>query len=60
MYTVAGAYATFEEDIKGQIKAGMLADFTILEEDPRQVDPMHLSEVPVSATIIGGETVYER
>jgi hypothetical protein len=58
MYTVAGAYATFEEDIKGQIKAGMLADVTILERDPRTVDPMALTELKVSATIIGGETVY--
>jgi predicted amidohydrolase YtcJ len=59
MYTVAGAYATFEEDIKGQIKAGMLADVTVLEQDPRTVDPMTLTELKVSATIIGGETVYE-
>lgn len=59
MYTVAGAYATFEEDVKGALKSGMLADFTILSEDPRTVDPMALSELPVSATIIGGELVYE-
>jgi predicted amidohydrolase YtcJ len=59
MYTVAGAYATFEEDIKGQLKAGMLADVTILERDPRTVDPMALTDLKVSATIIGGETVYE-
>jgi predicted amidohydrolase YtcJ len=59
MFTVAGAYATFEEDIKGQIKRGMLADFTLLADDPREVDPMSLSELPVSATIIGGEIVYE-
>jgi predicted amidohydrolase YtcJ len=59
MFTVAGAYATFEEDIKGQIKSGMLADFTILSEDPRGVDPMSLAALPVSATIIGGEVVYE-
>jgi predicted amidohydrolase YtcJ len=59
MYTVAGAYATFEENIKGQIKRGMLADFTLLADDPREVDPMSLSELPVSATIIGGELVWE-
>lgn len=58
MYTVAGAYATFEEHEKGMIRAGMLADFTILEQDPRTVDPMSLMELPISATIIGGETVY--
>ena len=59
MYTVAGAYTTFEEDIKGRIKRGMLADFAILEEDPRSVDPMSLADLKVSETIIGGETVYE-
>ena len=59
MFTVAGAYTTFEEDIKGAIKPGMLADFAILEQDPRSVEPESLSEIPVSTTIIGGEAVYE-
>ncbi len=59
LYTVAGAYATFEEDKKGQLKTGMLADFAILEEDPREVDPERLDEIKISQTIIGGETVYE-
>ncbi|HEX3722140.1 MAG TPA: amidohydrolase, partial [Nitrolancea sp.] len=59
LYTVAGAYATFEEHLKGQLKPGMLADFAVLEEDPRTVDPMHLGEIKVNQTIIGGETVYE-
>ena len=58
-YTVTGAYASFEEDIKGQLKVGMLADYTILEQDPRTVDPMSLTELKVSATVIGGETVHE-
>jgi predicted amidohydrolase YtcJ len=59
LYTVAGAYATFEEHEKGQLKAGMLADFAVLAEDPRTVDPAHLSDIKISRTIIGGETVYE-
>jgi predicted amidohydrolase YtcJ len=59
MFTVAGAYTTFEEDIKGQIKPGMLADFAVLENDPRTVDPMTLADQKVTRTIIGGETVYE-
>lgn len=60
MFTVAGAYATFEEDIKGAIKPGMLADFAVLEEDPRDIDPEQLADAAISATIIGGEVVYER
>jgi predicted amidohydrolase YtcJ len=59
LYTVAGAYSTFEEQRKGQIKAGMLADFVILGDDPRRVEPEAISQVPVHQTIIGGETVYE-
>ncbi len=59
LYTVAGAYATFEEHKKGQFKEGMLADFTIMEEDPRTVDPEHLDQIKISQTIIGGETVYQ-
>lgn len=59
MFTVAGAYATFEENQKGAIKRGMLADFTLLADDPREVDPLSLSELLVSATIIGGEIVFE-
>ncbi|HLT19995.1 MAG TPA: amidohydrolase family protein, partial [Thermomicrobiales bacterium] len=59
MFTVAGAYATFEEHEKGALKPGMLADFAVLDEDPRQVEPERLAEISVSATIIGGETVYE-
>jgi predicted amidohydrolase YtcJ len=38
----------------------MLADFTVLTEDPRGVDAMTLADLPVSATIIGGEVVWER
>jgi predicted amidohydrolase YtcJ len=59
MFTVAGAFTTFEENIKGAIQPGMLADFAVLDADPREVDPMAISEIPVRATVIGGETVYE-
>jgi predicted amidohydrolase YtcJ len=59
LYTVAGAYSTFEEHRKGQIKEGMLADFVVLGEDPSKVEPEAISQVPVHQTIIGGETVWE-
>jgi predicted amidohydrolase YtcJ len=57
-YTVAGAYASFEEEIKGQIAPGMLADFAVLANDPRSVEPARLADVPVTMTIVGGETIY--
>ena len=58
-YTVAGAYASFEEGQKGRIKPGQLADLTVLGQDPRQVEPSAIAEVPVTLTIVGGDTSYE-
>ena len=59
LFTVAGAYTTFEEHIKGAIRPGMLADFAVLERDPRAIDPMTLAELKITRTVIGGESVYE-
>ncbi len=59
-YTVAGAFATFEEHIKGSIAPGMLADFVVLARDPRHCPPDEIAEIPVAMTWIGGELVYER
>lgn len=58
-FTVAGAHVTFEEQEKGMLRPGMLADLTVLKEDPRTIDPMGLAELPVTRTVIGGETVFE-
>lgn len=55
MYTCNGAYASFEEDIKGTIEKGNLADFVVLSEDPREVD---ISKIKVEMTIVGGKVVY--
>ncbi len=57
-YTVAGAYASFEERDKGMIAPGMLADFAVLAADPRHVDPLGLADLPVTMTIVGGEAIY--
>lgn len=59
LYTSAGAYASFDEARKGTITAGKLADFVVLGQDPRAVDPEQLDSVPVRATISGGKLVYE-
>ena len=59
-YTYNGAYASFEEDIKGTIEPGKLADLTVLETDLRQVDPRELGKVSVDLTIREGDIVYSR
>ena len=59
LYTSAGAYASFEERLKGTIAPGKLADFAVLGADPRAVDPETLDTLAVLATIRGGEVVYE-
>lgn len=59
-YTINGAYAAFEENIKGSITEGKLADLVILDRDPCAVDLEELKEVQVDATILGGRLVYQR
>ncbi len=59
LYTLNGAYASFDEDKKGSIKVGKLADMVVLGEDISSVDPHTIKDIPVVETIIGGKTVYE-
>ena len=54
-----GAYASFEENDKGSIVAGKLADFVVLAQDPHDVDPDALKEIQVVRTVVGGRTVFE-
>ena len=56
--TINGAHASFEENIKGSIKAGKLADFVVLAEDPHDVDPDTLKEIEVVRTVVGGRTMH--
>ena len=57
--TMNGAYASFEENLKGSITAGKLADFVVLAEDPRDVDPDRIKEIDVVRTVVGGQTKWE-
>lgn len=59
-YTIDAAYAAFEEDIKGSIEVGKLADFSIFERDPMIVSEDALLNIEVDYTIIGDKVVYER
>jgi predicted amidohydrolase YtcJ len=59
-YTRNGAYLTFEEDRKGTLEPGKLADLIVLSDDLLTIDPERILEVQVDMTILGGRVVYER
>ena len=56
--TMNGAYASFEENIKGSITAGKLADFVILADAPHDVDPDQIKNIEVVRTVVGGTTMH--
>jgi predicted amidohydrolase YtcJ len=60
VFTMGGAYASFEEESKGSIEEGKLADLVVLSADPTEVPPLRLREIRVEMTLIGGEIVFER
>ncbi len=57
--TLHGAHASFEENDKGSIEAGKLADLVVLGQDPTEVDPSTLIDIPVERTMVGGRWVHE-
>lgn len=57
-YTVSAAYASFEEDIKGSLEPGKVADFVVLEKDIIAINPAEIRNVRVLRTVVGGTTVF--
>ncbi len=58
--TLYAAYQYFEEDRKGSIRPGKLADFVILDQNPLTIEPMKLREIQVLETIKEGKTIYQK
>jgi len=59
-YTINAAYAAFEENVKGTIEVGKLADLVILDKNPMDVSKERIKEIQVMETIIRGKSVYRR
>lgn len=57
-YTIEGAYASFEEDKKGKIQKGMLADFVVLNENPFEIEKTKIKNIKVLQTYVDGKLVY--
>ena len=58
-YTIACAYAAFEEDLKGSLTPGKLADLVVLSKDILTVPEEEILSTEVLYTIVGGEVVYD-
>lgn len=56
--TLGGAYASYEENIKGSIEYGKLADFIIISDDIMNIDKKDIQDIKVEATYLGGKKVY--
>jgi predicted amidohydrolase YtcJ len=57
--TLNGAYASFEENLKGSIQPGRLADLVVLDKDPFKTDPAALLQIKIERTMAGGAWKYE-
>jgi imidazolonepropionase-like amidohydrolase len=59
MLTIWPAYAAFEENLRGTIQVGKLADLTVLSADIMKIPEMDILKTRCLMTVIGGEIVYE-
>jgi len=59
-YTINNAYAAFEEDVKGSITPGKLADLVVLDGNLFELDPVEIKDVNVTMTVLGGKVIFMR
>jgi predicted amidohydrolase YtcJ len=57
--TINGAYNAHEENDKGSITPGKLADYVVLAADPHMVAPSTIKDIKIVSTVVGGRAVYE-
>src|SRR5262245_27762665 len=58
-YTLAGAYSSFEEGIKGRLAPGMLADIVVFSQDLFRINPIRIPQTSVAMTVFDGKVVYQ-
>jgi hypothetical protein len=58
-YTTTAAYASFDENLKGMLKPGMLADFVLLDRDLTAIAPETIRDTRILRTVVGGKTVFK-
>ncbi len=59
-YTLGSAYAEFQEDVKGSIEPGKLADFVMISDDIFTIDPIKIRDAKVMLTVVSGKVVFEK
>jgi len=57
-YTINGAWQDHQDDIRGSIEVGKLADLTIIGDNVLTIDSNKIHGIPIVVTIVGGRTVY--
>jgi predicted amidohydrolase YtcJ len=60
LYTINAARLAFEESDKGSLETGKLGDIVVLSEDPSEVEPSQIKDIPIEMTIVGGQVAYRR
>ncbi len=60
MHTIGGAYAAFQEGLKGSVGVGKVADMVLLNQDPTSIDPQGIKDIEVLMTVLGGRVAWER
>ncbi|MEM7118437.1 MAG: amidohydrolase [Chloroflexota bacterium] len=58
-FTIDTAWCSFEEDIKGSLEVGKLADLVVISDNMLEIDPLEIKNIKALRTVIGGRTVYE-